>query len=90
MPRTRSAKKNVRKTLKLTLRNRLRRERLKKVVRKFHDAVQTKDQTRTQETLTSAQRALDKAASKGFIHRNAANRKKSRLAKAARKAAAQG
>jgi small subunit ribosomal protein S20 len=42
----------------------------------------------TAETVVSAQKALDKAAVKGVIHPNQAARRKSRMMKAANKAAA--
>ena len=41
----------------------------------------------TKDSVHAAMRALDKAASKGVIHKNAASRRISRMAKAARKAA---
>jgi small subunit ribosomal protein S20 len=85
MPKTRSAKKNVRKTLTHTLRNRLRKERLKKVIRAFQAVLKSGDAAKAREALVKAQRALDKAASKGWLHKNAANRKKARMALAANK-----
>lgn len=88
MPRTRSAKKNMRKTRKRTLRKRLRKERLKKVVRGFQEALEERDATKITETLRKVQRALAKAGTKGLIHRNAVNRRKARLARAANKAKA--
>ncbi|MCR5616688.1 MAG: 30S ribosomal protein S20, partial [Clostridiales bacterium] len=42
--------------------------------------------TESAEALKSAQKTLDKAAAKGYIHKNAAARTKSRLAKVANKA----
>ena len=88
MPRTRSAKKNLRKTIKRTLRNRWRKERLKKVLREFQTSLASKDQACIAAALKSAQRALDKAGSKGLLHRNTAARRKARLALAAKKARA--
>lgn len=44
--------------------------------------------TKTAETLQDASSALDKAAKKGVLHKKAASRKKSRLAKVVNKAAA--
>jgi len=89
MPRTRSAKKNARKTVKRTLRNKLRKERLKKIVRAFQDTLKKKsDEATVKTSLVKAQRAIDKAGSKGWIHKNTVNRKKSRLARAANKAKA--
>ncbi len=88
MPRTRSAKKNLRKTSKRTLRNRWRKERLKKVLRDFQASLASKDASRISTSLTAAQRALDKAGSKGLLHRNTVARRKARLALAANKAKA--
>lgn len=86
MPNTASAKKRVRQSLKRTLRNRVRKERLKKVIKSFNSTLTTKDEAKIGDALRLSSKALDKAKGKGFIHKNTANRKKSRLAKAANRA----
>ena len=46
------------------------------------------DPTNAKEQLSATSAVIDKAAAKGVIHKNAANRKKARLAKQLNKAAA--
>ena len=76
MPRIASAKKNMRKTRTVTARNRGQRAALR-------TALKTANVTESSpaERMKAAQ-LLDRAARKGLIHKNAAARRKSRLAKA--------
>ena len=74
MPNIKSAKKRVKVAAKKNLRNRMVKSAVRTSVKKF-EAVLTADQ------LTATTSAIDKAAAKGIIHKNAANRKKARLAK---------
>jgi small subunit ribosomal protein S20 len=62
------------------MRNKAVRSELKTRERKVRQAA---DPAAAQTELKEAQKALDKAATKGVIHPNKAARKKSRLAKAA-------
>lgn len=89
MPNIKSAKKRVRQTLKRTLRNRVRRERLRKALKSFRQTLEAGDANQTSEALKRVSKAVDKAGKKGILHKNAVNRKKSRLAKAATRAVAQ-
>lgn len=89
MPNIKSAKKRVRQTLKRTLRNRVRRERLRKALKTFRKTLEAGDTVQTADALKKVSKAVDKAGKKGILHKNAVNRKKSRLAKAAARAAAQ-
>jgi small subunit ribosomal protein S20 len=75
VPRIASAKKNMRKTKTATARNRSQRAALR-------TALKTAKTTESSpaEKLKATQ-LLDRAARKGLIHRNAAARQKSRLAK---------
>jgi small subunit ribosomal protein S20 len=77
MANTKSASKRARQTTKRSLRNRsvlthLRNLKKRTPVAEGAEATQTR-------SLVSA---IDKAAKRGIIHRNAANRRKSRLARA--------
>ncbi len=72
MPRIKSAKKALRQARKRTLHNRSQRSTVKTAVKKARAAMSA-------ESVAAAIRALDRAARKGQIHRNAAARKKSRL-----------
>ncbi|MCY9669430.1 30S ribosomal protein S20 [Paenibacillus alginolyticus] len=74
MPNIKSAIKRVKVSEKRRLRNASQKSALRTAVKAFETAV-------TPEALVIASKKLDKAASKGLIHKNAANRKKSRLAK---------
>jgi len=76
MANTRSAAKRSRQTLKRTLRNRSVVTRLRTMQKGVRSAEASGDQIRA---LISA---IDKAAKRGIIHENAANRSKARLNKA--------
>lgn len=61
---------------KARIRNKSVRSSLKTTIRKFHEAVAAGDSDKAREYARRAGQQLDKAASKGVIHRNqAANRK---------------
>jgi len=81
LPNTASAKKKMRQAKKRTLRNRLVKAKIKAAIKKFNEALQSKDVENIKSALIGAVKALDKAASKGVIHKNTAARKKSRLYK---------
>ena len=76
MANTRSASKRSRQTLKRTLRNRSVLTRLRTMQKGVRSAEASGDQIRA---LISA---IDKAAKRGIIDENAANRRKARLNKA--------
>jgi len=82
-----SAKKRIRENRKRYLRNRVRKERLKAAVRGFTDALSNGDSTEIEAQLRRAEAALDKAQTKGILHRRTVDRRKARLAKAAQRAA---
>ena len=83
MPNIASAKKNMRKSRAAAVRNRAQRSALRTALKK------AKAPTASVDERTSAVSLLDRAARKGLIHKNAAARQKSRMAKQAN-AAAQG
>lgn len=84
MPNIKSAKKRVLTIEKKSLRNRAVKSNLKTRLKNFDTAVKTNDPI-AKELLRDASSAVDTAAKKGVIHKNKANRKKSRLAKALNK-----
>ena len=86
MPNIKSAKKRVKVTAKKTLLNRMVKSAVRTSVKKFEAALADPATANVQLTATTS--AIDKAAAKGIIHKNAANRKKARLAKQLNKAAA--
>ncbi len=88
MPNITSAKKRVRQNRKRYLRNRVRWEHLRKATKAFKATLAGGDATAIDAELRKVQRAVDKACTKGIIHKNTANRKKARLAVTANKARA--
>lgn len=66
---------------KRRLRNKSVKSSLKTAVKKFHTAVEAGDQETATELAKDASRKLDKAASKGVIHKNQAGNRKSRIAR---------
>ncbi len=69
---------------KARLRNNSTKSALRTYVRNFREAAEAGDTAKAQELATKATRALDKAVSKGAIHKNqAANRKSAIATKAA-------
>ena len=87
MPNIQSAKKRVKVSEKKNLRNRMVKTGVRTSVKKFDAAVAADPQNAVAQ-LSATSAAIDKAATKGVIHKNAANRKKARLAKQLNKAAA--
>ena len=80
MANTKSAIKRIRTSEKRRLRNRTVRSRVRSLLKTARAAVTTPgDDART--AVLQAIRTLDKAVTKGVIHRNTAARKKSALAR---------
>ena len=75
-----SALKRHRQSVKRRLRNQAVRTQLKHLVRAVRAAIAALDSKQAADTLSRATRALDKAVTKGVLHRNTAARKISRLA----------
>jgi small subunit ribosomal protein S20 len=80
MPNIRSAKKELRKSVKRNAHNKKIKDSLKEVVKKTKKSIEAKD-TKAKELLAQALKALDKAAQKKIIKKNTRDRKKSRLHK---------
>lgn len=79
MPNIKSAEKRVRTIATRTLRNVSMKSALRTTIKKFETALAQSEIDSARLALKIATRALDKAATKGIIHRNTASRKKSRL-----------
>jgi len=88
LPNIKSAIKRVKVNTKKNLRNRMVKSSMRTTIKKFDSALHH-DVQQAPALLSSSFSALDKAAAKGVIHKNAANRKKARLAKRLAKVAAQ-
>ncbi len=78
MANTKSASKRARQTAVRSLRNRTIRTRLRKMNKSVMSGAGQKDESSVRALIS----AVDKAAKRGTIHRNAANRRKARLNKA--------
>ena len=84
MPNIKSAIKRVKVNATKNLRNRRVKSATKTAVKKFNAALKS-DANAAAALLSATMGAVDNAASKGVIHKNAANRKKARLARALHK-----
>ena len=87
MANTASAEKRNRQAQKRRARNVGVRTGVKSAVKKVRDALEKGDAAGAKTALKAAERTLDRAASKGVLHRNAASRRIARLAHAVSKAA---
>ena len=76
-----SAVKAHRQTIKRTEHNRELRSKLRTGLKNIRAAIDAGDVTKAKAALSATFSLIDKMAGKGIIHRNAAGRYKSRLAK---------
>lgn len=81
MANIKSQKKRILTNEKARLRNNSYKSELKTLIRKVDQAVAAADKETAQAALRVASRKLDKAVSKGVLHKNNAANKKSGLAK---------
>ena len=81
MANIKSAKKRIKVIQAKTLRNKMIRSSVKTAVRKVNEAVAAGDAVQAKQALINAVSTLDKAKSKGVMHKNTASRKVSRLTK---------
>lgn len=79
--RIRSAVKKHRQSLRKKVRNVHLRSILKTVIKELNAAIGAKDLTKSQEALKFTVSTLNKAASKGVIHKKTASRHVARLSK---------
>ncbi|MBS4173598.1 30S ribosomal protein S20 [Bacillus sp. FJAT-49736] len=80
MPNIKSAIKRVKTSEERNAQNSAQKSTMRTAVKKFEAAVVNKDEN-AKTLLATAVKQLDKAASNGLIHKNAANRQKARLMK---------
>ena len=81
MANLKSSLKRIRQNEKRRLRNRSRRNRARTLVKQARAQIETGEFASAEQATRVALRDLDKAASKGVIHRRNAARRKSRLMK---------
>jgi len=79
MANTKSAKKATRQIARRTAVNKARRSRMRSATRKVEEALAAGDRSGALAAMAQAEPALIRAAQKGIVHRNAAQRKVSRL-----------
>ena len=88
MPNIKSAIKRVKVSEKKNLRNRMIKTGVKTAIKKFQVELASNPGAANVQ-LNATTSAIDKAVSKGIMHKNTANRKKARLARNLSKAMAQ-
>lgn len=81
MANIKSAIKRAKTSEKRRAHNASMKSAMRTAIKKFEALVELKDVEKAREAFIIASKKLDKAASKGLIHKNAASRQKSRLAK---------
>lgn len=81
MANTKSAKKAVRQITRRTETNKTRRSNMRTHLRKVEEAIASGDKDAAQTALRVAEPVLARTAQLGILHRRAASRKVSRLAK---------
>lgn len=85
MANIKSQKKRILQNNAAQERNKAVRSALKTKVRRFREALSSGDANAAASALSDASRALDKAVSKGVIHKNQAANRKSAMASALKK-----
>jgi len=85
MPITKSAKKALRQNIRGKIRNLKRKNAMKALVKQTRKLAGVKQKEEAIKLLPKLYQAIDKAAKRGIIKKNAAARKKSRLTKLVQK-----
>jgi len=84
-PITKSAKKSVQQSRRRRLFNLRRDQKMKAMIKQIKSLIKAKNKDQAAKILPETYKAIDKAAKRGVIKKNTANRKKSRLTKAIEK-----
>lgn len=82
MANIKSAKKRILVNRTKAERNKMIKSSVKTSIKKVRAAIDAQDKEAAKAALLAATSTIDKAASKGILHKNTASRKVSRLAKA--------
>jgi small subunit ribosomal protein S20 len=77
-----SARKRARQAEKLRVHNMSLRTAVRSAIKNVKKAVAAGDKSAAERVLQQSQGVIDRIAAKGVLHRNAANRNKSRLSRA--------
>lgn len=81
MANIKSAKKRVEVAERNRLRNKSVKSAISTAIKKVFESIKSSDTNAMKETLNKAYSIIDKAVSKGILHRNTAARKKARITK---------
>ena len=81
MANIKSAKKDIRRTIKVTDNNHELKAKVKNIIKETEKAISANDLKKAKENLVKAQKIIDKAQAKGLVKKNTASREKSRLNK---------
>lgn len=79
MSNIKSAEKRAKLSQQRNARNNAVKSSLKTAVKRFEKAISEKNMEQARQTIVLAIRLIDKAVTKGIVHKNTAARKKSRL-----------
>lgn len=79
MPNIKSAIKRVKITQAKALKNSMVKSALKTYIKKFEESLTSGDEQKINDLFIKATKHIDKAAAKGVLHKNTANRKKSSI-----------
>lgn len=85
MPNKQAAKKYLRKSKKLALKNARGKRAIKDLQKKILHALDLKNTDEAKELMRRLQKTIDKSVKSGWLKKNTANRKKSRFAAIAAK-----
>ena len=80
MPNIKTAIKRVKVSQTKTLRNKMIKSNLKTTIKRFESALAENDMEKAKLLYPEVAKKIDKAAAKGTIHKNAASRRKAKLA----------
>ncbi len=81
MPNIKSAKKRVLLSREANERNKQEKSALKTILKKFDAAIESGNKEQADSAYTAAVKSIDKAVTKGILHKNTAARKKSNITK---------
>lgn len=80
MPNIKSARKRVKVAKAKTLQNKRIKSGVKTIIKRFERTLHSKDADAANALYPEVTKKIDMAAAKGTLHKNAANRKKAKLA----------
>ncbi len=86
MANCKSALKRIKVTKTQTARNRMARSEMRTHIKKYEQALASNDLETAKKLFVDASKKIDMSVTKGVIHKNAAARKKSKMALAINKA----